>query len=113
MLRRRLGILLFLPLCFQLGLAARAIACVNGRVDGAKTAMSNAPSMPGMDMPAPSSTPSNPTECQPLAACAPAVIAPTLPTMPASASVPIDVVTLVVLTPSSWRMLPELPPPRA
>lgn len=126
-MRRRLGSLLFLPLCFQLGLAARAITCVNDQSGGKHTAVTEAASMPGMDMPAPSSLPagsgrdgdkpsdgpSNPAECQPLAGCAPAVLAPSSPAILAAAPVPIDGVALVVLTPPSWTIRPELPPPRA
>ena len=124
---RRFGILLYLPLCFQLGLAARAIACVNVQAGGKQTTMNDAASMPGMDMPAPSPVPdrsdrrgdkpcdgpSNPTDCQPLAACASTVLAPPAPAIPASASVSIAVVALVVLAPPSWTTRPELPPPRA
>jgi len=126
MRRHRLGILLFLPLGFQLGLAARAITCVNDQAAGKRTTVNEAASMPGMDMPAPSPVPggsgrdgdrpdgpSNPVDCQSLAGCAAAVVAPPSPAMPAAAPVPIDVVALVVLTPPSWTMRPELPPPRA
>jgi hypothetical protein len=123
---RRLGALLFLPLCFQLGLAARAIACVNDHAGGSSMSMDDGGSMPGMNMPAPSSAPNgsdhhgnkpcdgpfNPGDCQPFAACAPAVLAPTPLVVSGSASIPSNTATLVVLTPSSWTVRPALPPPR-
>lgn len=88
--------------------------------------MDDSGAMAGMDMPAPSSAPNgsdhhgdgpcdgpfNPSDCQPFAACAPAVLAPTPLVVSGSASIPADTVTLVVLTPSSWTARPELPPPR-
>ena len=127
---RRFGLYLFLPLCLQLGLAGKAIACVNELgAPAAEPGMAmndDGGAMAGMDMSAnspssrgserhgnaPCDGPFNPANCQPLAACAAGVLAPTAVVVASATSVPSDAAPLVVLTPSSWTVRPDLPPPR-
>jgi len=123
---RRFASVLFLPLVFQLALAAKAVACVNQRTPSPASASTN---MADMDMSGtqwqrgdkgpehpkqpPCNRPFGSGDCQPLASCASGVLAPTQSATPEVASIAYGIDALVVLAPPSRGTPPELPPPRA
>ena len=125
---RRFAALLSGALLLQLVLVGSGFACAVPMDMSAAATGDASSTMPGMDMggpqtsspsKAPSSDPSPcrlpwvPAGCQSMAPCAPTVIASTtlsvsLPHLTAG-----SVLRLVVLTPPSRAIPPELPPPRA
>jgi hypothetical protein len=123
---RRFAPLLFLPLVFQLALAAKAVACVNQPASTSAKASTN---MPGMDMSGtqtlrddvdsqhsrqpPCNRPFGFGDCQPLAGCASGVLAPTQSASNDVAGAAHSVAILIMLAPPSRSTPPELPPPRA
>lgn len=62
---------------------------------------------------APCDLPWAPGGCQSMAPCAPIALASIADPLRASATIPVAITALVVLTPPSIDLLPELPPPRA
>lgn len=125
---RRLGIFLFVPLLFQLSLAAKSVVCVNQGENGSGAASTKGlTQMPGMDMPAapsqpghsvpnkdsPCNGPFNPATCLPLAPCAFAAVTAVPTSAPSQPLRRHEVTPLTVLAPASWIVRPELPPPRA
>ncbi len=112
-------------LLLQLVLAGGGFACVMPEGGGMRAA--EASSMPGMTMSAdaegsvqspssdkaPCRLPWAPAGCQPMAPCAPAVVASAALVLAVPPTPIAEVATLVVLAPPSRSTPPELPPPRA
>jgi len=128
---RRFGLLLILPLAFQLLLAAKAVACVS--VAGTATAStSSGADMSGMKMPgssgsseaardgrshvpsrSPCDHPFGSSDCQPLAACGGAALASYELRAASLAARPAERVAIVrLVAPRSQNDGPEPPPPR-
>ena len=125
---RRFAALFSGVLLLQLVLVGSGFACALP-VDMAANATDVSSTMPGMDMggpaqaPSPSKAPSSdpspcrlpwvPAGCQSMAPCAPTVIASSAISVSLPHLTTASVVRLIVLTPPSRAIPPELPPPRA
>ena len=126
---RRFAALLSGALLLQLVLVGSGFACAVPMDMSAATTADASSTMPGKDMTGPAQTPSPskgpssdpspcrlpwvPAGCQSMAPCAPTVIASTALSVSLPHLTAASMVGLIVLTPPSRAIPPELPPPRA